>query len=89
MKIDAEFSVPSLVHSRSRVLDYLELMKPELTGLSVLTALCGFYLGSQDALKFWVFVATALGTLLVGGGAGALNQYLERDYAVRVKDRKD
>jgi len=73
------------VQSRSRVLDYLELMKPELTGLSVLTALCGFYLGSVGAFNYPLFLHTALGTLLIGGGAGALNQFIERKYDALMK----
>lgn len=61
-------------------MDYAELMKPELTFLSVLTALCGFYLGSIDHLNIWLFLHTAFGTGLLGGGLGALNQYIERGY---------
>lgn len=72
------------VSGRSAILDYLELMKPELTGLSVLTALCGYYLGAVavDGLDFFL---TGLGTLLLGGGAGALNQYAERSFDVLMK----
>jgi protoheme IX farnesyltransferase len=55
-------------------------MKPELTGLSVLTTLCGYYLGSEGSFSVSRFVMVALSTLLVGGGLGALNQYLERHY---------
>jgi len=73
------------VRSRSRVLDYLELMKPELTSLSVLTVLCGFYLATQDDFNYWLFLHTVLGTLCVGGAAGALNQYLERNYDALMK----
>lgn len=70
---------------RSRVFAFVELMKPELTGLSVLTSLCGFYLASAAPFDLWRFVWTGLGTLFVGGGAGALNQYLERDYDARMR----
>lgn len=63
-----------------RLLDYIELMKPELTSLSVLTALCGYYLATVGEFDVWKFVHTAFGTALVGGGAGALNEYIEREY---------
>ena len=63
----------------SRTIDYLALTKPELTGLSVLTALCGFYLGTPGPIDYWRFFHVALGTALVGGGAGALNQFIERN----------
>ncbi len=86
MNGDAEVIQRVVPYSRSMpktVIDFIELMKPELTLLSVLTAICSFYLahlGSWSAADFWALVNLALGTTLVGGGAGALNQYLERHY---------
>lgn len=74
-----------MVRTRSLVVDYLELMKPELTGLSVLTALCGFYLAAGDSFDIWLFLHTLFGTVFVGGGAGALNQYMERTYDALMK----
>lgn len=53
--------------------------------LSVLTALCGFYLGTLGAFDYWRFFHVALGTTLVGGGAGALNQFVERRYDALMK----
>jgi protoheme IX farnesyltransferase len=73
------------IRTRARVLDYIELMKPELTGLSVLTALCGFYLATIGDMNYWLFLHVAFGTLLIGGGAGALNQYIERNYDALMK----
>ena len=61
------------------VLGISELMKPELTGLSVLTSICAFYLASDMLVDWNRLLYTAIGTLFVGGAAGALNQYLERD----------
>lgn len=72
------------VAGRSRILDFIELMKPELTGLSVLTALCGYYLAAEGVHAL-DFVWTGVGTLLLGGGAGALNQYAERSFDVMMK----
>jgi protoheme IX farnesyltransferase len=85
MKADGELIVVGIARSRSQLLDYLELMKPELTGLSVLTALCGFHLGSVGPLNLPLFISVAIGTLLVGGGAGALNQLIERDYDAMMR----
>ena len=85
MNGDIEVLDTPIVRTRSRVLDYAELMKPELTFLSVLTALCGFYLGTTGRFDTWLFVHTALGTTLLGGGAGALNQYIERHYDALMK----
>ncbi len=58
------------------------LMKPELTILSVFTSLSSAYLAITTPVnvQWTVFPLLALGTLLVGGGSGALNQYVEREF---------
>ena len=84
-------SAAVLLYPRSTwkaIADYVELMKPELTSLSVLTALCAFYVahtGIWSSIDIWLMANLALGTTLVGGGAGALNQYLERKYDGMMK----
>ncbi len=85
MSTDVKILESTSIRTRSRILDYVELMKPELTGLSVLTTLCGFYLATTDEMNYWLFFHVALGTLLIGGGAGALNQYIERNYDALMK----
>lgn len=62
------------------ILRFSEMMKPELTGLSVLTTICAYYLASRNGIDVLHLFYTALGTLLVGGAAGTLNQYIERNY---------
>ncbi|MBI3318078.1 MAG: protoheme IX farnesyltransferase [Candidatus Omnitrophica bacterium] len=64
---------------------YLELTKPRLTGLALITVLIGFLLGSRGPLDPLKLFLTLLGTGLVGSGAGALNQYLEREADARMK----
>ena len=91
MNGEAEAFQQVFPYSRSAwktVADFVELMKPELTSLSVLTAICSFYLahlGSWNAADVWLLANLALGTTFVGGGAGALNQYLERNYDAAMK----
>ena len=91
MNVDAEALHQVFPYSRSAwkiAADFVELMKPELTSLSVLTGVCSFYLahvGVWSIADVWLLANLALGTTLVGGGAGALNQYLERDYDVKMK----
>jgi protoheme IX farnesyltransferase len=65
---------------RTLVVDLVTLMKPELTGLSVLTTLCGYYLGLRGPLNVNEFLFLALATTFVGGGIGALNQFVERRF---------
>jgi len=59
--------------------DYLELTKPRVTAMVLVTALVGFYLGSGRSIDPWLLLATLAGTALVAGGTSALNQYAERD----------
>jgi protoheme IX farnesyltransferase len=78
-------SPTALVLERSRIVDYISLTKPELTFLSVLTALAGFLLGSEGPIQPVLLAAALVGTALVGGGAGALNQLLERRFDGMMK----
>ncbi len=78
-------SVRAVRVGRSRVLDYVALTKPELTLLSVVTALGGAYLAGGHSLSLPTLMHTFFGTLLVGGGAGSLNQYIERDLDAQMR----
>lgn len=68
-----------------RSADYCTLMKPELTGLSVSTALFGTFLALGGLTDLRPFLVVFAGTLLVGAGAGTLNQFLERREDGRMK----
>lgn len=83
-------SVPAATDDRSAVhfvRDLWLLMKPELTLLSVFTSLASAFLALRDPQpsQIVIFPLLALGTLLVGGGAGAFNQVLERDADLLMK----
>jgi protoheme IX farnesyltransferase len=65
--------------------EYVALTKPGLTLLSVVTAVGGAYLASFNTLQYMPLLHTMIGTALVGGGAGALNQFAEREYDARMK----
>lgn len=74
-----------MVITRSKVADYIMLTKPELTLLSVATAMAGSYLGTVGQVDFTLMLHTFIGTLFIGAGAGALNQYIERKYDAMMK----
>jgi len=71
--------------SRVKLLDYIALAKPELTLLSVTTALGAAYLAAGDPVPYWLLFHVFIGTILVGAGAGALNQYAERQYDAMMR----
>ena len=60
------------------VAEYVALMKPGLTTMSVCTAAGGAYLGADGHPAAMLLVNLVLGTFFVGAGAGALNQVIER-----------
>lgn len=75
---------------RFRFLNYMDLTKPRLTLMALVTALSGFYLSSAGPLHFLPIFHLMIGACLIGGGANALNQYLEKDHdakMVRTKER--
>lgn len=56
-----------------------ELLKPRLTGLASAACASGYVLASGEAFSGRGLLGVLLGSFFVGGGANALNQYLERD----------
>lgn len=71
-------SVSALPAARTSAGDYLELTKPRITMMVVLTAFMGFVLASPSAPAALPLLATLVGTGLVAAGASALNMVLER-----------
>ena len=72
-----------------RQLAYLELTKPRLTGLAVLSTGAGYALGSMGACDWPRLGLTLLGAALVGGGGNALNEWLEREQdALMMRTRR-
>jgi heme o synthase len=69
----------------ARVSDYLSLTKPGLTATSVATAVCAALLGSTGANRAGVALHVLVGSGLLGAGAVALNQVLERGRDAAMK----
>lgn len=65
--------------SREILSDYLSLCKPRIVLMITLTAALGFYVGNKGELFEVLFLWSLLGTALSCAGAGALNNYIERD----------
>ncbi|GBD26453.1 Protoheme IX farnesyltransferase 2 [bacterium HR30] len=62
-----------------RLLDYVELGKPRLMLLVLVTTAVGFYLGAERSSDLALLWPTILGTALAATGSLALNQVMERD----------
>ena len=63
---------------------WAELFKARLSTLVLLTTAVGFHLGSPGPILWWRFLWTVTGTSLLAAGAGALNQWWERDLDRRM-----
>jgi len=66
-------------------MDFVSLTKPELTLLSVGTAVVSAYLARPATTSAMVLLHVLVGTSLIGGACGVLNQYMERSYDALMK----
>ena len=64
---------------RQRALDYLELTKPKIALLELVTVAVAAAVASAGAPDFRMVFHALVGTALVAAGASAWNQWLERD----------
>lgn len=63
---------------RERALAYLELTKPRIAILLVLSSAAGFYLASSDGFDPLLFINAMVSITLLAFGVSTLNQYIER-----------
>jgi heme o synthase len=79
-----------LAAAESRIAAYASLTKPRLVFLVLVTVAVGFLLGARGSSVRATslaanLAATLIGTALVAGGAGALNQWLERERDAQMR----
>lgn len=65
--------------------DFVELSKPRITLMVVLTTMVGFLLTASRPLDFALLLHCLLGTALVASGASALNQVIERQTDAQMR----
>jgi len=65
--------------ARDRAAAYLELTKPRITFLIVLTAAAGFALASPGHVDYRAMLTAMVGIALLSSGIATLNQYMEKD----------
>ncbi len=74
---------------RVQLADGLELTKPGITGLVLVTTAVGFYLGASASFDLPLLLHALLGTALLAGGTNALNQYAEREADAQMKRTRE
>jgi protoheme IX farnesyltransferase len=75
----AEVQQTRAIGFREKLAAYLELTKPRIAFMLVLTSAAGFYLGSTGGFDIGLFVNAMFGITLLAFGVATLNQYIERD----------
>ena len=69
----------------ARLADYIELTKPRIVALELVTVAAAAYVASPRDLSVWLLVHTLVGAGLVAASAGAINQWLERETDSRMQ----
>ena len=75
----AEIEIQKAISLRERLTAYVELTKPRIAILLVLTSAAGFYLGTKGPFNVALFANTLVAITLLAFGVATLNQYWERD----------
>ncbi|PYS95330.1 MAG: protoheme IX farnesyltransferase [Acidobacteria bacterium] len=88
--LDASSELPLAVESpplalRERVAAFVELTKPRITFLIVLTSAAGFCLGSKAQVDYLTLFNALLGIALLSSGIATLNQFMERGLDGRMR----
>lgn len=64
---------------------YIELTKPRITWLILMSTGIGYYFGWDGQWNFWLLLHTILGTGLIASGTAALNQWYESEADAKMK----
>lgn len=76
--ITADIQQTKAIGLREKLAAYLELTKPRIAVMLVLTSAAGFYLGASKGFDAMLFVNSMIGITLLAFGVATLNQVWER-----------
>jgi protoheme IX farnesyltransferase len=72
-----------------KIAAYIELTKPRILMLVLVTTALGFYLGGKGRMPLGLFSYLMFGVALVCGGSSVLNHYLEREFDSKMQRTKN
>ena len=76
--LTAEIQETKIIGLKEKLAAFLELTKPRIAFMLVLTSAAGFYLGSKGSFDFLLFINSTIGITLLAFGVATLNQFIER-----------
>lgn len=74
----SEIQSARVIGLREKLAAFVELTKPRIAFMLVLTSAAGFYLGSSGNFNFVLFINSIVGISLLAFGVATLNQFIER-----------
>lgn len=77
--VTAEIPEAKVASVRERIAAFVELTKPRIAVLLVLTSAAGFYLASRGPFDYVLFANSMIAIALLAFGVATLNQYWERN----------
>jgi heme o synthase len=89
LSADGTEAVERSLPTRDRIRAYVELTKPGITRMSVLTAAAGYYMALTGPIDWVLFIHLLVGTALAASGTNALNQVAERDIDRRMRRTRE
>jgi heme o synthase len=75
----------TIAFDKTTVTDYLELTKPSVTSLILMSTLVGFFMATHRPWNLILMLNTIIGTALVAASAAAANHYLEIDSDAKMR----
>ena len=73
----------------SRFSDYMEIVKPRISLMVLLTVSCGYVLGMESATVSITLLHACIGIAVVAVGSSAVNQWIERETDGRMRRTMD
>ncbi len=64
---------------REKLAAFVELTKPRIALMLILTSAAGFYLGSSNGFNITLFINSVVGIALLAFGVATLNQFIEKN----------
>lgn len=82
-------AAPSQRSLRRTIAAYVQLTKPRVLELLLVSTVPVMFLAAQGLPNLWLVLATVIGGSLSAGSAASFNMYLDRDIDVRMKRTKN
>lgn len=76
---------PLAARIQARVSDYMEIVKPRISLMVLLTVSCGYILGMESPTISFTLIHACLGIAVVAVGSSAVNQWIERKTDARMR----